>query len=32
VIALGARTLRVIDVPDGDADEPRVLVVEDAAA
>jgi hypothetical protein len=31
VIALGGRTLRVVDVRDDDADVPPVLVVEDAA-
>jgi hypothetical protein len=30
-IPLGRRTLRVIDVRDEDADQPPVLVVEDAA-
>jgi hypothetical protein len=28
-IPLGARTLRVVDVRDDDADEPPVLIVED---
>jgi hypothetical protein len=31
VITLGKRSLRVIAVRDDDADQPRVLVVEDVA-
>lgn len=30
-IPLGARTLRVVDVRDDDADQPPALIVEDAA-